>query len=227
MYGDYHRSIGPKWLLTVMHLGAVAAIYWLMFADGFSWVNRLLGVHLAAGGLVRCRLIFWAAAIYFLRLLPTLFIFQRHRAAWGAALFVGLWIWVIDMTFTLSGGTNPAGVGWATALGGFLYLAGSFVNTASEAMRHRWKQHSEHHGRLYTGGLFRLSMHINFFGETLLFSGFALLAGRWAAWIIPAIIACGFIFVNIPLLDRYLAQKYPVEFDAYRRRTRKFIPLLY
>jgi steroid 5-alpha reductase family enzyme len=90
-----------------------------------------------------------------------------------------------------------------------------------------WKQQPENRGHLYTAGLFRLCRHPNYLGDLISFSGLALIAGRWVAGVIPAIMLLGFVFVNIPMLDAHLADRYGANFVAYARRTRKLLPYLY
>jgi len=63
-------------------------------------------------------------------------------------------------------------------------------------------------------------MHINYFGDQLLFTGFAVITGF--AWTIPVLLLmlAGFLFFNIPELDRHLRAHYGDEFEAYARETR-------
>ena len=61
-----------------------------------------------------------------------------------------------------------------------LYLFGSWLNTRSEYTRFVWKKLAKNKGRLYTKGLFKYAMHINYTGDIILFIGFdsfALLPG--------------------------------------------------
>ena len=37
----------------------------------------------------------------------------------------------------------------------------------------------------------------------------------------------GFVYQHIPDLDQYLADRYPGEFPAYSKRTKKLIPFVY
>ncbi|MGB7496481.1 MAG: DUF1295 domain-containing protein [Candidatus Acidiferrum sp.] len=76
------------------------------------------------------------------------------------------------------------------------------------------------------GGLFRYSRHINYFGDELLFTGYALIAGSFWSFLIPALMAFGFAFVNIPMLD-YLKKKYGEQFETYALRTKRFVPYIY
>lgn len=114
-----------------------------------------------------------------------------------------------------------------TVLGVLLYFVGSYLNTASELQRKRWKANPQNEGHLFTGGFFRYAMHINYFGAQLLFTGFALITG--CAWTIPVLLLmlAGFLLFNIPELDRHLSAHYGADFEAYARKTRRFIPFLY
>ena len=54
-----------------------------------------------------------------------------------------------------------------------------------------------------------------------------MLTGRVWAFAIPFLMLLGFVFVNIPMLDRYLRKKYGGEFQQYERQTRHFVPWIY
>ena len=85
-------------------------------------------------------------------------------------------------------------------------------------------------GKLMTTGLWALTMHANYFGDTLLFTGWTLassgLAVSWTWWAVPVMTAL-FVFMHIPGLDEYLADRYPKEFPKYAATTAKFIPYIY
>ena len=70
-------------------------------------------------------------------------------------------------------------------------------------------------------------MHVNYFGDTVLFTGFALLTTSPWALLVPAVMTVGFVFLHIPMLDRYLATRYGEAFEAWARRTKKFVPFVY
>lgn len=110
-------------------------------------------------------------------------------------------------------------------VGLLLYVAGSWLNTTSELGCHRWKK--THPGRLYTGGLFRYSRHINYFGDTVLFTGYALVSGPWWVLTLPALMTAGFIFEHVPRLDKHLATKYKEEYQRWAGRTARFVPFVY
>ncbi len=165
--------------------------------------------------------------LYFFRICFTTLYLLRRAMPWKEVFGVSAWVFLIHATFAVLGAANPAEAdGWVWA-GVSLYLIGSDLNTGSEWMRHRWKRREENKGRLYTGGLFRYSMHINYFGDLVLFAGMCLIAGQWLTGWVPLAMAIMFIGVHIPSMDRYLEAKYGAEFRAYAARTKKLIPFLY
>jgi steroid 5-alpha reductase family enzyme len=225
MYGQHDPSVGPKTLLVTLHAMAVAGAAWFLFG-GSAKVAALFGAHWPEAQLLRRVLLITLFSIYFLRLFATIFM-QKRRVAYSEAAFIGVWIIIIDATMAALGGTHPGPIGWIGRLGVVLYAIGSYLNTASEYQRMRWKRRQENKGKIYTRGLFKYAMHINYFGDELLFFGLALVAGSPWALIIPAIMLCGFVFVNIPMLDKHLARHYGGDFQAYASRTARFVPFVY
>ncbi|MEO8413133.1 MAG: DUF1295 domain-containing protein [Ginsengibacter sp.] len=101
------------------------------------------------------------------------------------------------------------------------------MNTFSELLRSAWKKNPSNKGKLYTGGLFKYPMHINYFGDLLWVSGYALVTGNGYSIFIVIFLFCFFAFYNIPMLDKHLASKYGVAFEGYKRRTKKLVPFVY
>jgi len=226
MYGQYSASAGPKCLIVVLHLAGVAAAAWLLFG-GMQLLAVHFGKQIPQDYVARSVLLLLCSVIYFFRLLATLLVMQKSRVMWKEAAGVGIWLIIIHGTMAAFGSSNPDPMGAMEWAGMVFYLLGSFLNTGSEYQRMRWKKRPENQGRLYTGGLFHYSMHINYFGDVVLFTGFALITGIFWALIIPGIMLCLFVFVNIPMLDKYLEQHYGAAFIEYSSRTSKLIPFLY
>jgi steroid 5-alpha reductase family enzyme len=227
MHGEHERSLGPKLANCVLHAAALVVVAWLLFGSGFTALSRWTGANFPAGDPVRNALIFACAVIYFARLCFTGFGMLQRAFGWGEAIGVGLFIAFLQIFYAYLGGKNPHLLGWVALPGVALYLCGSYLNTASEHQRHRWKQQPENRGRLYTEGLFRYAMHINYFGDTVLFTGYALVTGSAWALVIPVLMAAGFVFLHIPMLDRYLEKKYGAAFEAYAQRTKRYVPYVY
>jgi protein-S-isoprenylcysteine O-methyltransferase Ste14 len=85
----------------------------------------------------------------------------------------------------------------------------------------------ENKGHLYTAGLFKHARHINYLGDTILFTGLALVSHKAILLIIPVSMALVFTLILIPLKEYYLKKKYGKEFNEYASRTKRFIPMVY
>jgi protein-S-isoprenylcysteine O-methyltransferase Ste14 len=227
VYGEYSKSIGPKLLLTLLHAVSIAIVYWLFFRGGLVALTLWTGRSFLPGAFPSRVLLFACAAVYFLRVLFGCWSLIRRTMRWGEAIGIGFFVFLVHIFFALLGGTNPEGPGAVASIGALLYVLGSYLNTGSEYMRDRWKQDPANRGHLYTGGLFRYSRHINYFGDELLFVGYAMVTDSVWALVVPAFMLSGFLFANIPALDHYLSRKYGDEFDAYASHTKKFIPFIY
>ena len=217
----WNKSVFSGCILITM-----LAALWLMFAD-FATSNTWLKQYQLSGDFVRRVLIASCLIIYFVRLQVTVWVFQKRMWTWLETITITVLMSFVIYAFAKAGGNNNQVVGVVEAIGIFLYLSGSYINTHSEYHRHVWKLKAENSGRLYTEGLFSLSMHINYFGDIVLFTGLAMVTHSLSMLVIPVIMALNFVFNIIPSLDRYLEKKYKDEFRDFSRKTKKFIPLIY
>jgi steroid 5-alpha reductase family enzyme len=212
MHGEKDTSTLPRLAMVGMHLVGVLVATWL----------------LASGPLTPRRVALLAFAwVYFARVVLTSLFFLKRKVGWEETFQVGPFLLVIQVSLAWLGARSAAPWTAMDTLAVVLYALGSFLNTGSELQRKRWKTRPENEGHLYTGGLFRLSMHVNYFGDVVLFSGFALLTRSPWAWLVPAVMAAGFVFLHIPMLDRYLRGRYGDEFVEWERRTKKLVPFVY
>jgi steroid 5-alpha reductase family enzyme len=227
MYGEYSSLLEQKATLAALHFVLLIVILWLLFLNGIDSVAGIFGFPVESGDDTRRIFIMFGGLIYFIRLLFTDFVFINREVKWSEALTIALWLFIIYMTFAFTGGSNPAKPAAPFYAGIVLYLIGSFINTASEYLRYRWKKNPDNIGKLYTGGFFKYSRHINYFGDVILFTGFAMLTGSVYPFIIPAAMLILFVVVNIPMLEKYLKEKYGSAFDEYANHTKKLIPFVY
>ena len=70
-------------------------------------------------------------------------------------------------------------------------------------------------------------MHINYFGDSVSFTGWAILTATWWTFLLPLLMTAMFIFMHIPGLDLYLAERYGEPFKEYAAHTKKFMPFVY
>lgn len=209
---------GAFWLL---HLGVVGVCAWL------AWSG-------AGGALVdpvRAWILFACGALYLIRHGITLFYLLERKVSWSEALGLVGFMALFEIGLLLVGGgvfrDAAVPLGPVDAVGFGLLAVGSFLNTGSEVQRKLWKRDPAHRGHCYTGGMFAWSMHINFFGDVVLFTGWALLTHAWWALLLPLAMLLMFVFVHIPSLDAYLAERYGGEFEAYAKTTHRLVPFVW
>jgi protein-S-isoprenylcysteine O-methyltransferase Ste14 len=104
-------------------------------------------------------------------------------------------------------------------VGSSLYVLGMALELGSEVQRHVFKRDSKNKGKVYDGGLFGLSRHINYFGHTLWRTGYALAAGGWTWGAVTAsFFAYDFNFRAIPALQHYLEENVSFGVQTIKRR---------
>jgi len=227
IFKDEHDfSLLPKIVfMTAISCVSLLAGY-LMFTD-VNELHNWLKPHAINGNFTRQVILMFCLLFYVSRLFITVFVFLKRKIAWSEMLLVSGLMSFALFSFAKVGGNSHQLVGALDYFSIFLYLFGSWLNTYSEYTRHTWKKQDKNKERLYTKGLFKYSMHINYFGDIVLFTGFALITYSFSLLVIPIIMALNFIFFIIPRLDKYLANKYGEEFKEYSARTKKFIPGIY
>ncbi len=219
---DHQPSIWPKLFLATLLTLALAASADILFGsriDELPWSNpyRREGDFLRDGLLLAC------LAVYVVRVYATLFVFFRRILMWREALIVSsVMPWCLLLIAQAARPTDP--VGWTEVAGIALYVAGSYLNSAGEYARHRFKSDPANRGRLYTEGLSARVRHVNYLGDVLLFSGLALVAHAFILLLIPWFMALLFLLVLAPLKERYLHAKYGEQFGAYAARSKMLIP---
>ena len=108
-----------------------------------------------------------------------------------------------------------------------IYAIGSYLNTYSEMQRTWWKAGPENKGKCYTLGLFSLSRNINYLGDVILFSGWALVSYSWWNVWVPVVMGLSFYFHHIPDKEAYLAKRYSREWPSYVASTKSFVPFCF
>ncbi len=212
-------STGPKTGITSWYIiCALSAVLLTLFGSE---------EEIPVGSLDRQVLLLACVAFYIARAAATLFTFVKRRIPWWEAAYGGGMIGVVLFVFLRQGLKVPQPLDGWDVVAIVLYLAGSYIGTASEYGRHVWKTQPENKGHLYTGGLFRFSRHINYFGDLLLFFGLGMLTRQLWTGIVPLAMGLNFVLSLIPAQDAYLATRYGDEFAEYARRTKKLVPFLY
>lgn len=227
MYGTHDHSTAQRLTLAIIVGTWVCLAIWVLLGGGLTTVGEWFGRSWTPGDLIRRAILSSAFSVYYARFLLIVFRFLRRGVSWSEVVTIASWLLIIHVIVVALGGTEkqPMGIGAVTGI--VLYAVGSWLHTHSEYHRDVWKRQPENRGRLYTGSFFHYAVHVNYFGDLVLFTGFALLAGSPIALIIPALMLAGFVFINIPMLDSHLHDKYGAAFDEYAAQTSKLIPFPY
>ncbi len=207
-------SLGAKLALAFLTLvGAIFAIMHVKFGFQAGFLHNWF--------LISCTLIFYV------RLVISLFAFIKRRVSWFEGILVGILYGIMVAMFSIWGAQKSSTIIFWDITGIVLFCVGSFINSLSDYQRHKWKIQAENQGRLYTQGLFRYAMHINYFGDSIMFLGFAIVTQNAISFIPVLGIILNLILLQIPQLDDHLKNKYGTEFLEYERKTKKFIPFIY
>lgn len=226
-FQDEHApSIPAKVLLSASILAGIltSAALTSGHADGLA---DLLKYEQIAGNRGRQVVLFSCCLLYFVRFTIGMFVFLQRKIGWIEGGLVSFLFFMLFYLLGVSGGSHPEPVGLIDIVGMILFLAGSYINTLADYQRFVWKRTSENRGRLFTRGLFRYSMHINYFGDSITYIGLALITLELVCVFVAVGIAVNFVVLQIPMLDRHLSSKYGTEFADYAKRTKKFIPFVY
>ncbi len=226
-FRDKHSpSIPVKVLLSLSVLAGtlIATALTIGYSD---WLISVLNFERVEGNGYRQIVILICCFIYFMRFTIGLFVFMQRKISWFEGSLVSVLFFLMFYTFVVSAGSHPEPIGLIDITGISMFLIGSYINTMADYQRFAWKRRIENKGKLYTLGLFRYSMHINYFGDAVVYIGLALITWEMLCLYISVLIIMNFIFIQIPMLGKYLGERYGNEFMEYSKITKKFIPYIY
>ncbi len=227
LYSKKSKSIPQKLILNLSELILIYLVYLILFRDLGNTIYSWMGLPFPEGNYHRRLITFTFTIVVFIRFAFMMFYLLKREMPFEevfsvtfafALYYVGFALLTIDSNIPITS---------IDYLGIFIFLLGSIINTYSELQRNKWKKKPENKGKLYTEGLFKYSMHINYFGDFLWVSGYAIISRNWWSVTIPLFLLGFFVFYNIPKLDDYLESKYGDQFRNYQKRTSRFIPFIY
>lgn len=149
------------------------------------------------------------------------------RSYFQIYLLQGAVIWLVSLPITLVVATVPQAPGALAWIGLAVWVAGFLLESAADMQLDQFLANPENRGRIMTQGLFRFSRRPNYFGETLMWWGMAIIALSvpvgYLGFLSPLIITYVVVFVTGPMLEKKW-EKNP-EYAAYKARTSFFVPL--
>ena len=223
---EHSPSIPAKVLMSIGVLAGTLTATAL--TTGYSdWFMNVLNFEKVEGNIYRQIVMFLCCFIYFIRFTIGLFVFMQRKISWFEGGLVTVLFFMMFYFFGISAGSHPDSIGIIDIFGISLFLFGSCINTLADYQRFSWKRNTENKERLYTSGLFKYSMHINYFGDAIAYFGLALITYNIVCLCISMGMVVYFIAFEIPRLDEHLNKKYKHEFAEYSKATKKFVPFIY
>ena len=118
--------------------------------------------------------------------------------------------------------------GWLDSLGATVFITGLILETMADAQMARFKAQPKGKDAVLNTGLWRYSRHPNYFGESVVWWGFYLMAlGAGAPlWLVTSPLLINFLLVKVsgvPMLEQDIAERRPAYRD-YILSTSSFIP---
>ncbi len=223
---EQDKSFPQKCLIFICFFVTLLISIFLTFIDVETIVPSLKHYQIT-GNAIRQVILYSCLIIYIIRVVIMGLVFLRRKLVWRESITIAIGMSIIIFFYAFVGGNSTESLNIFDFLGMILFVIGSYLNSYSEYQRHLWKIDPQNKGRLYTEGLFGHSMHINYFGDSILFTGLAIITQSPIMLLIPLGMTMNFVFILIPTMDEYLESKYGEEFRNYTQRTKKFIPLIY
>lgn len=227
LYGQKSKSIPQKIVIHLLEMVILWIAYWILFQGGGAWIEKHIQIHNVSENINRRIIIFTFNIIIFLRLAYMMIFLLKRKMPWEesvsvpfafALYFIGFPLFVLPIS-------SPINALDYFAIG--LFIIGCVLNSGGEILRNKWKNNPENKGKIYTQGFFKYSRHINYFGDILWVSAYALITKNWYSITVPIMLFCLFAFYNAPKLDKYLKEIYGPAYDEYAKRTKMLIPFIY
>ena len=227
LYGQKSKSIPQKIIIHILEILFLWLSYWILFQNGGDYLHSEIGIINAGDANVRRIIIFVFNIIIFLRLAFMMLYLLKRKIPWEESISVPFAFAIYYIGYSLFVLPINKPIDWLDYSGVVIFAMGCILNTGGELQRDIWKKKPENKGKIYTKGLFKYSMHINYFGDLLWVTGYAIITRNWYSVTIPVFLFSFFIFYNIPKLDKYLYENYGEDFKQYTKQTKKFIPFIF
>lgn len=119
--------------------------------------------------------------------------------------------------------TNPEPIAYVTvAIALPLYILGSLINTGADVQKMAAKEMG---AGLVHNGIWRAVRHVNYLGDLMRYTSFAVVSGSLWAYILPLTTALLYL-QRINQKEAAMAEKYP-EFSAYQQTSTRLIPWIW
>lgn len=141
----------------------------------------------------------------------------------------GALMMIVSLPITMGQRDTDASAGFVALLGLIVWAVGLYFEAVGDAQLARFKRDPRNEGQIMDKGLWALTRHPNYFGDSLVWWGLAIVgsaqgAGPWA-FLGAAVMTVLLVRVSgAAMLDKLLAKRKP-GYAEYMARTSGFIPL--
>lgn len=140
--------------------------------------------------------------------------------------FQALLAWIISYPL-FAAISATAALNWLDLAGILLFVVGFYWEVVADVQLTKFRASTEHQTQVLNTGLWRYSRHPNYFGECLIWWGFALLAlssGSYWIWLSPILMTFLLLKVSgVSLMEQTIHSRRP-GYAEYVRNTNAFIP---
>ncbi len=140
-------------------------------------------------------------------------------------LLANIFGWLYCLPFYWA--TNRVGaIDWLDYTVIMVYIVGTVFHFGSDYQKRRFKQQPDTEGKVLDTGFWRYSRHPNYFGDFLIYVSFGLSAGNWWGLVAPLINLAQYIGDAIPKGEQMSSGRYGDAWDAYKKKTKCFVPFV-
>lgn len=170
---------------------------------------------------------------------PEDFRYKTWRDAWGSTfwwrsylqvyLLQGIVIFIVALPVTLAvlyPSSTP--FTWLAVLGLIIWIVGFFFEIVGDAQLDRFIGNPENKGKIMMSGLWKYTRHPNYFGESTMWWGIALMSAALSMYplvgfVSPILITYLLLYVSgVPMLEKRWEGN--LEWEAYKARTSVMVP---
>jgi steroid 5-alpha reductase family enzyme len=141
----------------------------------------------------------------------------------------GALMFIVSLPVTLGQRETDSGAGFIALLGFIVWAIGLYFEAVGDAQLAKFKRDPRNEGQIMDQGLWALTRHPNYFGDSLVWWGLAIVGASQGAglWAFLGALVMTVLLVRVSgaaMLDRLLAKRKP-GYAEYMARTSGFIPL--
>ncbi|MCB1518094.1 MAG: DUF1295 domain-containing protein [Hyphomicrobiaceae bacterium] len=227
IYSKTSASLGRKWFITSTELAFITLAALIMFGSLEPVVAGWFGWPVADHVVARRVVLIMFNLVTLARFSLMMFVFLKREVHVAELISVPVAFFLYLLVFPVLALPAQGPLDLWDGLGIALFLIGGALNTIGEAQRYAFKRDPMSKGRLFTGGLFAWSQHVNYLGDVLWVAGYAFVAHQIWGGLIPLVLLSFFVFSGIPALDKHLAEHYGEQYTDYAAKTKKLVPFVW